>query len=294
MSTFPRILVIHNPTSGGNRGPRFGRVLAALSEREAEVDVRTTTRAGHAEEIARAEYARSWDAIVVAGGDGTIAEVANGLGPDAPPLGVIPLGTANVLAAEIGLSYWSGAIARTILKGERRKIHAGRANGRRFLLMAGAGLDAEVVAHLDPALKRRLGKLAYVIETWRQMRRYEYPLLDVTADNQTFHAVTAVACKGRRYGGPHLFAPGADLARPEFELVLFEKGGAARVSLYGAALVTGLLRFLPGVTRVTARDIGISGRDGAPLQGDGDLAGHLPVAIAIDPEPLEVLYPPRR
>lgn len=293
MAAFPRILVIHNPTSGGNRGPRLGRVLAALAATDAEVDLRTTTRAGHAEEIARAEYAQGWDAIVVAGGDGTIAEVANGLGLGAPPLALIPLGTANVLAGEIGLPSRASRIARTILAGRRRKVFAGRANGRRFLIMAGAGLDAEVVAHLDPDLKRRLGKLAYVIETWRQMWRYRYPVLDVTADGRHWRAVTAVACKGRRYGGPYLFAPDADLGRPDFELVLFEKGGALRVSLYGLALVCGLLRFLPGIRHLSAHEVRIAGAPGAPLQGDGDRAGTLPVTIGIDPLPLEVLYPPR-
>jgi YegS/Rv2252/BmrU family lipid kinase len=224
MSPARRVLIIFNPTSGSRRRGRLHRVIRALEEAGAAVDLRVTERAGDAEVMAReGAGAGGYDVIAAAGGDGTIDEVANGLPADAPPLGVVPLGTANVFAAEIGLPRGAGAIARTLLAGERRAIHCGRANGRRFLIMAGAGLDAEVVAALDPNLKRCLGKFSYVIETWRKIFRYTYPVLDVTLDGQVTRAVTAVACKGRRYGGPYLFAPGADLARPDFEVVLFDK-----------------------------------------------------------------------
>lgn len=289
-----RILVIHNPASGGSGGPRFGRVLAALTAAEAEVDVHATTRRGDAEAIARQRSGEGFDVIVAAGGDGTIAEVANGLDEGAPPLGIIALGTANVFAAELGLPHSSHGIARVILHGMPRPVFAGRANGRRFLLMAGAGLDAEVVAGVDPAFKRRFGKWAYVIETLKQMTRYGYPALDVTTDTDSYRGVTAVACKGRRYGGPHVMAPGADLARPDFELVLFGKGGWPRVLLYGLALVTGAIRFMPGVRRVRATEVHIEGPPGAPVQGDGDIDAALPVSITIDPRPITVLYPPKR
>jgi diacylglycerol kinase family enzyme len=128
----------------------------------------------------------------------------------------------------------------------------------------------------------------------KQMFPYRYPALDVTLDGGAVtRAVTAVACKGRRYGGPYLFAPGADLARPEFEVVLFDKGGAFHVALYGIALVLGLLPRVPGVRHIAARSVTVSGPNGAPVQGDGDCIARLPLAIAIDPAPLTVLYPPR-
>jgi YegS/Rv2252/BmrU family lipid kinase len=295
MSPARRVLIIFNPTSGSRRRGRLHRVIRALEEEAgAAVDLRVTEKAGDAEVMAR-EGARAghYDVIAAAGGDGTIDEVANGLGPDAPPLGVVPLGTANVFAAEIGLARGAGAIARTLLEGERRAIHCGRANGRRFLIMAGAGLDAEVVAALDPNLKRSLGKFSYVIETTRKMFRYRYPVLDVTLDGgEVIRAVTAVASKGRRYGGPYLFAPGADLARPDFEVVLFDKGGPWHVALYGIALVLGLLPRVPGVRHIAARTVEVTGPTGAPVQGDGDLIARLPLSIAIDPVPLTVLYPP--
>jgi diacylglycerol kinase (ATP) len=284
--------VIHNPTSG--RGQREGllpRVLAALAGAGADVHLRATAKRGDAEAIARAESEAGFDAVVVAGGDGTIAEVVNGLGPAAAPLGIIPLGTANVFAAEIGLKRRIDNMVQTILNGESRIVYTGRANGRRFLIMAGAGLDAEVVEKLPPELKRRFGKLAYVIETVRQMFCYNYPSLRIEADGVVLQAITAVACKGRRYGGPYLFAPGADLEKDSFELVLFEKGGPLCVALFGLALPLGLLSYIPGVRWMTAREITITCPEGAQVQADGDLAARLPVVIKIDPEPLAVLYP---
>lgn len=294
MSTPRRILVILNPVAGNRRRGLLRRVLAELSSAGVSVDLRETTRRGDAEAMAHAAAGQDYDVIVAAGGDGTIGEVANGLGPGSPPLGIIPLGTANVFASEIGVTKRPHVIARTIVAGTPQAIYAGLANGRRFLVMAGAGLDAEVVAAVDPAAKRRLGKLAYVLETLRQVFRYGFPALDVQADGKPLRAVTVVACKGRYYGGPHLFAPGADVRKPEFEVVWIEKGGPLRVAAYAVALGLGLLARMPGVRRVRAATVVIAGRDGAPVQGDGDAIVCLPVTVTIDPRPLTVLYPPER
>lgn len=299
MTPIRRVLMIVNPVAGNRRRSLLRRVVDRLERAGVEIDLRETAQRGDAERLARELAPQGYDVVVAAGGDGTIGEVVNGLGGEhraaaVPPLAIVPLGTANVFAAEIGLRRRAPAIAATIMAGRPRRIFTGRANGRRFLMMAGAGLDAEVVAAVDPALKRRLGKLAYVIETWRQMFRYGFPVLSVTADGRTFRAVTAVACKGRRYGGPHLFAPGADVARPEFELVMIERGGPLRITAYALALGLGLLPRMPGVRRLRAAAIGVAGPAGAPVQGDGDLIARLPLAVAIDPEPLTVLYPPDR
>jgi YegS/Rv2252/BmrU family lipid kinase len=293
MSFSSRILIICNPTSGGSGSGLLERVVAALSSAGASVEVRNTTRRGEAEDMAREACAAGvYDVIVAAGGDGTIGEVANGLAPDAPPLAIVPLGTANVLAAEIGLAHRAAVVAETILRGCARQVYAGRANGRRFLMMAGAGLDAEVVAGVDPKLKRCLGKIAYVTETWRQMLRYGYPVLDAVIDGTGYRAVTVVASKGRKYGGPHMIAPAADLTRPDFVVTLFEKGGPWRVALYGLALLVGLLPRLPGVRHIRGTHVAVTGPAGAPVQGDGDLVAHLPLGLEIDPVPLTVLYPP--
>ena len=287
-----RILIIHNPVSGRPHSRLLQRVLSYLAAMGVDTDLRATTRRGDAEEIARKESGAGYGVIVAAGGDGMIGEVANGLLQGAPPLAILPLGTANVLAAEIGLRRRAQDIAETITRWRAQDIYTGRAKGRRFLIMAGAGLDAEVVQGVSPSLKKCFGKMAYIIETMKQMYRYDYPILTITAEGTEEQAITAVGCKGRRYGGPHVFAPGAELTRPDFELVRFRYGGAFWVSVYGLALVLGCLCFMPGVARRTVDSIVISGPIGAPVQADGDIIASLPVRLDIDPEPLTVLYPP--
>src|SRR6202012_1675745 len=234
------------------------------------------------------------DVVVAAGGDGTINEVANGLAnaPHAvPPLAIIPLGTANVLAQEIGLRGNPRAVARAIAQGGRMTVHLGEANGRYFLMMAGVGFDAHVVANVDLALKRRTGKIAYVVETLVQGLRYGFPRCRVTINGQSHDAYSVVVCNGRHYGGPFVAAPKASLADPAFEVCLLQKGGYRHVLRYGAALVMGRLSALPDVQILTGKSLRIEGDPGLPVQGDGDIIAHLPVEIRVAERTLELVVP---
>ena len=130
--------------------------------------------------------------LAVAGGDGTINEAVNGLiaaagtAQAAPlPLAIVPLGTANVLAREIGQAISSGAAAETALRGQARQVYLGQANGRCFTIMAGVVFDAHVVANVSLGLKRRIGKLAYVWEALRQLFLFPYARYRVTVDGDT-------------------------------------------------------------------------------------------------------------
>ena len=114
-----RILIIHNPTSGRRRGS-LRDVIAHLEKMACHVTVHQTTCRGDAQAVTSRTTGAQYDRIVVAGGDGTVNEVINGLTPDLPPVALIPMGTANVLAAEIGLSSRSAEIARTIVLGDAR------------------------------------------------------------------------------------------------------------------------------------------------------------------------------
>src|SRR5262249_60700955 len=149
--------------------------------------------------------------LVIAGGGGTINEAVNGLlsrgGGAASPLALVPLGTANVLANEIGLVTAPAAVARTIARGAAVRAYVGIANGRCFTAMAGAGFDAHVVAHVSLRLKRLLGKGAYVLESLRQLWRFPFPRYRVTIDGQSYDAASVIVAKGHYYGGRHLRAP---------------------------------------------------------------------------------------
>jgi len=292
-----RLLVIYNPTAGGSRRRRFEAVLAGLADRGCPMDVRPTTGPGDAAIFAREAEATAHDLVVAAGGDGTINEVINGLvglPGAAPPLAVLPLGTANVLAAELGFDLVPAHIARAIAEGPVRAVSLGRAEapdgtGRAFSLMAGAGFDARVVAGIDLRLKRLLGKGAYVLEGFRQMARRKPPLLTVTVDGRPYEAASVVVSNARFYGGRFLLAPGASLNDPLLHVCLFRYGDPYHILRYAMALQNGILRQGDTFRIVTGRDIRIEGDPDAPLQADGDVIARLPVRISPLPHALRMV-----
>ena len=277
-----RLLVIHNPTAGGwRRGPRFARALAELARQGCRVEVRATQARGDAERMARAARVEEFDLVVAAGGDGTINEVVNGLVDSGLPLGVIPLGTANVFASEIGLPAGVQAAASFTARAPIVPIHVGHANGRCFSLMAGAGFDALVVAGVDGRLKRLCGKCAYVSESLLRMSAWRPRVYAVTIDGKRHEAASIIIAKGRYYAGRYVVAPSASLSSPSFQVVLFKKGGRFAVMRYGAALLLNIIPHLSDVDIVEGRDIAIEGPDGEPVQGDGDIVASLPLRVAI-------------
>ena len=306
-----RLLVIHNPVAGRRRRKRFWEVLELLERDGNELTLHMTEAQGDAIAFAREIAPGDTDLVVAAGGDGTINEVANGLVPGglekggrpAPaPLAIVPLGTSNVLAAEIGLSPKPVAVARTIREGATARVSLGRFAGPgplmderpAFLLMAGVGVDAQAVAGVETALKRRFAQGAYV---WAGLKavlasRGQRYLLEV--DGARHEAAWAVVAKAGRYGGPFLLAPRARLDEPHFEVCLFDRGGLGAMALYGSALVLGLLPRAPGFTSVLGERVRISAlaAEGAePLQCDGDDMARLPVEIEVLPDALDLVVP---
>jgi YegS/Rv2252/BmrU family lipid kinase len=289
-----RVLVVHNPAAGRRHGRRLDQVLARLRDLGCVVECRATTRRGDAEDFARQASRDAYDVVAAAGGDGTVNEIVNGLaaGGGGMALAVIPLGTANILALEIGLDIADGdAVAHTIAFGPIRRVHPGVANGRHFLLMAGAGLDAQVVAGLNPEFKRRTGRLAYVVESVRQALGYDFPEIRVRANGRTYRGRMAVACKGRYYGGPFVAAPQAGLDKPQLDVCILPRSGMAGLMRYGLALPLNRLSELPEIEHVTASTMTILGPRGAPLQGDGDIVARLPAEIGIADTTVDLIVP---
>jgi len=294
--------VILNPIAGASRSQRAAATLAALRARGCDLEVRETERKGDAQRFAAAARGASIDALVVAGGDGTINEAINGLveagetGGAAPPLAILPLGTANVLAAEIGLDLAPESLAATIAEGPARAICLGRARQadgatRVFTQMAGAGFDAHVVAHLDLALKRCIGKGAYVWQSLVELLRFGHPRYRVTLDGVAVEAASVIVANGRCYGGPYVVAPDASLAAPSFQVCLFATGGVGAVLRGGLALLRNRIADLPDVRLVTARAVTIEGPAGDPVQGDGDIIARLPVTLSVLPDALQLVMP---
>lgn len=287
------MVIIFNPVAGRRRAALLWRVLDVLAANGIRLDLAETHRAGHAEHLAREAVQGGAPMVVAAGGDGTIAEVANGLMGSSARLGVIPLGTANVLAHELALPFAPRAVAAALAFGRTRRLWPGitsGANGTRlFVQMVGVGFDAQVVHRLSLPLKRVLGRGAYVLQSLRETQRYAFPPVRLRIDEAEIEAASVVVSKGRLYGGRYLLAADARPAEPGFSVVLFGHGGPGAALMYGAALPIGMLGQAPGVRHVRARQVEVVGNTPIPAQADGDAVGFTPLHVADAPGPIEVV-----
>jgi diacylglycerol kinase (ATP) len=289
-----RVVVIFNPASGRRRRHRLEAVLRRLADADCLVELRQTTRRGDAERIARATTLAHCDRLVVAGGDGTINEAINGVQDSRLSLAIVPLGTANVLAAEIGLSTDPDMVARTILHGEPRAVSLGVVNGRKFGMMAGVGFDAQAVTRVDLAFKRRFGKLAYIRAGLEQLRVQQPTMYDIEIDGRMYRAASAIVAKGHFYAGRYVCAPAARLDDPQFQVCLFMRPGRWNVLRYAAALGGNFLDSLDDVKVIPARHVRVLGPAGEPVQSDGDIIARLPVEMSIVERGLTLAMPSPR
>jgi diacylglycerol kinase family enzyme len=237
--------------------------------------------------------------ILVAGGDGTINEVINGVAPSRIPVGIVPAGTANVLACELGLGTKYQKAVSMVSQCVPERVALGRltnAEGeqRYFLLMAGVGLDAEIVYNLSAPLKAWAGKAAYWIgglyHFFRGVRQF-----DTTVRGQITRCGFALASRVRNYGGDLEIARGANLLEDDFEIVLFRGRNPLRYGIYFAGVLGGFLPRIRGIQVERAKWAEFTAP--APedsriyVQVDGEFAGHLPASIEIVPDALSLLVP---
>lgn len=287
------MLVIFNPVAGRRRVHLLWRVLDVLIQNGIRLEVAETKRPGDAQDYARNAAEAGVRLIVAAGGDGTIAEVASGLIDTNTCLGIIPLGTANVVAHELGLPSTPTSVAAALAFGRPRCIWPGRAengNGvKLFVQMLGVGFDAHVVHRLSPWLKRAGGRSAYVAQTLRELGRYRFLPIRLRVDGEETNAASVIISKGRFYGGPFLIAPDAQLYEPGFSVVLFDHSGPGAALLYGAALPLQRLSRSRGLRCRRARRIEFIGCPPVPAQADGDAAGLAPLYVSDAPRPIRVL-----
>jgi YegS/Rv2252/BmrU family lipid kinase len=273
-------------------------VAAILAEAGHIISLAPTTGPGTAGEIARTSIAQGATCILAAGGDGTINEVASGMVNSAVPLGILPAGTANVLATELGLGRDIDQAARLIPNCVARKISLGRLDGgsgpRYFLSMAGVGFDAHIVYHLSARLKKRLGKGAYWISGFAQAVR-TFPEFEIEVDGGARAVCSfALVSRVRNYGGDFEIARNASLLQDQFEVVIFRGRYALPYLKYVLGMVTGRLAGMRGVTFLTGRSLRVS--DPADrrvhIQVDGEYAGRLPASIVLVPDALTLLVLP--
>jgi diacylglycerol kinase family enzyme len=206
-------------------------------------------------------------------------------------LGIIPLGTANVLAAEIGVSTRPERIAAIIAGGNHKRIRIGEISNHRFVMMAGVGFDARTVTRVTPGLKRLTGKLAYVIAAFSELTRYKAARLRLTLDGIEMTAASAVIANGHYYAGRFVLAPEARLDEAVLHVCLFERAGRWNQVRYALAMALGRVSRLPDVRIIRANSGVIEGSENEPVQADGDFIGRTPIAFALLPGSLTMLVP---
>jgi diacylglycerol kinase (ATP) len=286
-----RLLVIHNPIAGRRRRRQLDRVLGLLAQQGIAVTFQETAGRGHAETLARDVREDAYDAVVAAGGDGTINEIVNGLSGRDVTLGIVPVGTGNVLAAELELPVDAERLAAMLASGPVRRIHLGEVDGRLFTMMAGLGFDAHVIDRVDLAVKRRFGKLAYVLATLRQLKLWDRPSYRIAIDGVVHECASVIAANGHYYGGRFVAAPQARLDAPNLEFVLFGKSSRGAALRYAAALACGLLGHMSDVRVVRGREIVVAGEPHEPVQADGDIVARLPATIRVAAADQRIIVP---
>lgn len=220
--------------------------------------------------------------VIVAGGDGTFNAVVNGLDPGTATLAVLPFGTSNVLAAEIGITSIEDGVAR-IVAGTTRPFTVGllelETGSHRFVLMAGIGLDGAVVRDVRPAAKRLLKQGAYALSALRRALAWDSTTFAAATSNGTLSCHSVIACNASRYGGNFILSPGSSPFSSGLTAICIT--GNRRRDYLGIAY--DLFRGKAGVNkqliRLPVTTLTIEGTKA--IQIDGDFVGYGPARLSV-------------
>lgn len=283
--------IILNPTARSERAQRWEKRLRALC---GEARFCATLRAGDAEELARRAVAEGFTQVVAAGGDGTVHEVVNGLAGSDAALGLLPMGTMNVFANELGLPSNDLERCWEIIRGEKtRWVDLPTANGKRFVQLAGVGLDAQVVKETSLTLKRNFGPLSYLISAAQIATRRPPRLLIESEDALTEEGSFVLVGNGRLYGGPFPFFKHAVIDDGLLDVLVFRQIGYLDLLKYLQNVIFTSDITTREVEYFQTRRLRVSSTEEVPVELDGELAGTCPVEFRLEPRRLKVLAPQR-
>jgi diacylglycerol kinase family enzyme len=283
-----RWALIYNPAAGGFRPAALDNIVRTLYVAGIETRLLATAAPGHATELGRS--AQGVGRVAVYGGDGTLSEAANGLLGRDLPLVVLPGGTVNVLAHELGLPRDPALAALAALGGTVRAIHPGRIGPRAFLLMAGFGFDGLAVQLVSPRMKAALGRAAYVWAGWRALRR-PHPLLRVTCDGRALaQGHWVVTSRARHYGGRYVIHGEAGLAAERLSVITVPRAGYLPFLVGNLGL--GLDRRPGGTVIGQGRAIRLEADAPVHVQVDGDYHGSgRAFEVALAQQSLRLCFP---
>lgn len=292
-----RLAAIFNPHSGGGGYRRdVPLIFAALRGFGYAVEELQTQRPGDASRLAREAVAAGFDLVAAVGGDGTVNETINGLAGSDTPLAIIPTGTVNVLAMELGIPLEPPDAVKLLGPGAGLVswIDLGLAGERYFGLMAGVGMDAAVVASISPAMKKALKEAAFAVQGLATYLTHEDPRIRVTCDERTVEGYFAVLGNSSNYGGAFGITPLADMRDGLLDVcVLKDKSLASTIWYWTAALINAHIRH-PKVEYFRTERALIETVDAGKevlVQTDGEVAGRLPMECRVVPRGLRVVVP---
>ncbi len=297
-------VIIFNPAAGrlrrgGSNGlPEAVRILAQAG---IEAALRPTDAPGSATRLAHDAVQHGSHLVIACGGDGTLHEVVNGLAVSRVPLALLPAGTANVLAKELKLSWNLASAAKQIVRGRLQRIALGQAlpenpsaEPHYFIALAGAGVDADMVHRVSPALKKRYGKGAYWVAGIEEFLTYSYPMF--RADSKEEQRLGSYVAIGRTkaHGFPVSITDRANLFGDDFEVALFTNRSNWRSFLHGWAAILGRLRSTRDIHFWRTREIRCTPENNEQVihvQADGELIGTLPMTFRVIPDALTLVIP---
>lgn len=282
--------LIYNPAAGGQGGRRVRRALKVLEELGVEAELLPTSGGGSATGLARQAVDRGLPRLAVAGGDGTINEVVNGLAGNETELAIIPTGTANVLARELDVPLKAASAARLAARGDSTRIDLGLAGKRYFTLMAGIGFDALVIKNLNPVLKRSIRRAAFPVAGVLTYLQRELPLITVRSREHSAEGYFVVASNSRYYGGRFGPNPRACITDGLLDIcVLKGKSFPEMLNFWTAALKKKHLdEPLAEYFRSREVEVACTADETVPVQTDGEVVGELPLRISVKPGALKV------
>jgi YegS/Rv2252/BmrU family lipid kinase len=283
-------IVILNPTAGSPEHVRSWQ--ERVESLAGNCPVRVTSQPGEAEALARRAAEEGFIRIVAAGGDGTVNDVANGLVGSKATMGVLPMGSVNVFAMELGLPLFNLQRCWDIIEDTNvRLVDLPSANGKYFVQLAGVGLDAQVVKETSLAFKRSFGPLSYLISA-AQIAARQPPKLFIESEHTPVEEGSFVLIgNGRLYGGPFPFFKQAIIDDGLFDVVVFKRLGYLEIVKYLQDVVFSSDIKVPEIEYFQTRQLRITSEQDVPLELDGELAGNCPVDFEIRERALRVLAP---
>jgi diacylglycerol kinase (ATP) len=296
------ICVVFNPAARGDKARYFRQHLANLG---ADCVLQPTKAPGAGRILAAEAVRDGFSCIVAAGGDGTLNEVLNGIADergafDHVSLGVLPLGTSNVFARELGLPLRWDLAWDIIRQGNERRIDLVQAvfetpdggRARHFVQLAGAGLDARAVELVNWEWKKQAGFFAYVTAALRALREPQSQITLQTATGTSTGELVLIG-NGQRYGGPFRLFPQASLEDGQLDAHVYRRADLRLAFICLVGLCTGRLGQVGQPHRIRAASLRLTASVRTPLQVDGELVGYLPARLDVCPAALRVVVPSR-